>query len=290
MADRIQGSIYGLLIGDALGVARHDEFNATTQSVAQLMARHYADAGGMTLCTMSSIIDCDKIDLEDMINLFNEWYIAGYMVSDESSIKGRVAISQALRRFNNGTPPDRCGCKVDLSDSALMRILPVALWCHNESTEEIVKQAHTVTKFTNLHVKAEVCSALFCLLIQSILLQKKQKIAGLLEKHYTEKNMNDHTKALNDLLSVKGEEGTEVQNSFWKAWTAYAENQDDFEQVMKNALEHEDSSTVGIAGAFAGANLGLNDIPQRWLNQLALPNNSTNVIEKFVKAATDRQV
>ena len=58
---------------------------------------------------------------------------------------------------------------------------------------------------------------------------------------------------------------------------------------MKNALTHEGSSTVGIAGAFAGANVGLNDIPQRWLNQLALPNNGKNVIEKFVKTTVARQ-
>ncbi len=282
---RVQGSIYGLLIGDALGVARPNKFNATTQSVAQLMARNYADAGGMTLCTMSSLTDCEKIDLEDMATIFNEWYVAGYMVSDEASMEGRVTVSQALRRFSNGTPPDRCGCKTDLSDSALMRMLPVALWCYNEPVEEIVKQAHAITKFTNLHVEAEAYSALFCLLIRGILLQKKDKATGLLKKHYAEEGMKDHAEALINIQVGAGDTG--IRDSFWNAWTAYAENQDNFENVMKNVLTSK-SSTVGIAGALIGANVGLNDIPQRWINQLALPDDGKNVIEKFVKRIISR--
>lgn len=279
---RIQGSIYGLLVGDALGVARPNRFNFTSQSAEQLMARHYADAGGMTLCTMSSITDCDKIDLEDMANLFNEWYIAGYMVSDESAIEGRIATSQALRKFGIGTPPDRCGCKEDCSDSALMRILPIALWCCNDPIAEIIKQAHVVTQFTNQNTEAEACSALFCLLMRGIILQKKGKATDILQEYYTQLKMTDHVEALKNILH--GLRGVELRESFWNAWNAYAENQSNFEHVMKQVLANDTkSSTSGLAGALAGASVGLNDIPKRWLDQLVLPEEGSNVIDKFVK-------
>jgi len=276
LKSRIQGSIYGLLIGDALGVARSKK----CQSSSLLISRYYSNAGGMTLCTISSLVDCEKIDPEDIANLFVDWYVAGYMVSHESYIQGNPVISQSIRHFNNGMPPDRCGDKTSLSDSALMRILPIAIWCYNKSIEEIVKQAHIITNFTNLNAETEVCSALLCLIVRGILLQKKEKVFDILKQYYEEFNQTEHITALNKVLSNTN---SEVQNSFWHAWGAYADHQDDFDKVMDVILRKPNpSSTVSIAGALAGANVGIEEIPKRWLNQLYLPEGGQGIINKFV--------
>jgi len=106
----------------------------------------------MSLCTISSLIDFEHPNVHDIMDQLQDWYLASCF-SSGTKIDSRISISQAIRFYGNGMPPDKCGSKEIPSDnSALIRMLPIAMWNVNESLETIVNVAHEVTKITNQQI------------------------------------------------------------------------------------------------------------------------------------------
>jgi ADP-ribosylglycohydrolase len=289
---RIEGSIFGCLTGNALG-SRCLNKKLTSITVSQQLARYYSEAGAMSLCTMESLIESELIDTEDIASRFNEWYIGSHLAATEK-VESRINVSQALRIYINGMPPDRCGSKeIPADNSALMRMLPIALWNAHESVGTIVKSAHEVSRFTNQQVEAQVCSALYCLLIRRFLLEHTDKVSDLLTAFYAEEGMKEHAKALSDfqeVCSISESEGESyVFDSLWTASSIFANNRDFEKAVTKAIVLGNDCEVSGyLVGSLAGTALGINEIPQRWLNQLELSDEAKNIIENFVRIIVKR--
>lgn len=290
---RIEGSIFGYLVGNALG-SRCLNKKLTRTAIAQQLARRYSEAGAMSLCTMVSLLDSERLDTEDLAHRFYEWYIGSYMAASEK-IQTRVNVSQALRVYINGMPPDRCGSKeMPADNSALMRLLPLALWNSSEPISTIVQDAHEASKFTNQQTSAHVCSALYCLLIRRFLLEQTDRVTSLLSAFYAERGMTEYTKTLSDFQEMcdisepKGK--SDAFNSFWSASSIFARNNQDFEDAVSQAimLGHDCEVTACLVGSLAGTVLGINEIPQRWLNQLDLSDEAQKVIRNFVRAIRKR--
>jgi len=292
---RIEGAIFGSLIGNALGYRCLNK-KLTRTIISQQLARQYSEAGAMSLCSMVSLLESERLDTEDMANRFHEWYIGGYMAASEK-IQSRINVSQALRVYINGMPPDRCGSKETPADnSALMRMLPLALWNANEPISTIVLEAHEATKFTNQQIEAQVCSALYCLLIRRFLLEQTYRISDVLATFYAEKNMQQYTEALNDFQKTcknsDPQGNSDAFNSFWSVSSVFAKNNKDFENAILQAimLGNDCEVTSYLVGSLSGAALGINDIPQRWLNQLDLSNEAEKVIMNFVQSVKKKKL
>lgn len=290
---RIEGSILGCLAGNALG-ARCLDKKLTWTVIAQQLARQYTEAGAMSLCTMVSLLESERLDMEDLAHCFHEWYVGLYLAASER-IQSRVTVSQALRVYLNGMPPDRCGSKEVVADnSALMRMLPLALWNASEPVSIIVRDAHEATKFTNQQIPAQVCSAMYCLLIRRLLLEQTGKISDLLADFYEEKGMKEHGKALSDFEEIHNLSEpagkASVYDSFWSACSIFGRNRKDFENaVVQGIMLGNDCEVTGyLVGSLAGVDLGINEIPQRWLNQLDLSDEAEKVITNFVQAIRKR--
>ncbi len=290
---RIEGSIFGCLVGNALG-ARCLDKKLTQTVILQQLARQYTEAGAMSLCTMVSLLESERLDTEDLANRFHEWYIGSYLAATEK-IQSRITVSQALRVYINGMPPDRCGSKEEPADnSALMRMLPLALWNASEPIATIVQEAHEATKFTNQQIHAQVCSAMYCLLIRRFLLEQTYKTSDLLDDFYEEKGMKEHGRALSsfeegcNLSDPTGK--SSVYDSFWSACSIFGRNRKDFENaVIQGIMLGSDCEVTGcLVGSLAGVALGINEIPQRWLNQLDLSDEAEKVIMSFVQAIRKR--
>lgn len=290
---RIEGGIFGCLVGNALGSHCLGK-KLTRTTILQQLARQYSEAGAMSLCTMSSLLDSERLDTEDLANRFHEWYIGSYMAANEK-IQSRINVSQALRLYINGMPPDRCGSKETPADnSALMRMLPLALWNAKEPISVVVRDAHEASKFTNQQITAQVCSALFCLIIQRFLRSDSNKMSVLLETFYKKEGMETHSKALSDFRRTcdnsEPEGKSDVFNSLWSVSSVYSKNNKDFENaVIQGIMLGNDCEVIGcLAGSLAGVALGINDIPQRWLNQLNLSDEAEKVVTSFVQTIRKR--
>ncbi|MHA2279764.1 MAG: ADP-ribosylglycohydrolase family protein [Promethearchaeota archaeon] len=306
----IEGGIFGHLVGNALGIrCRNSVFSISktlTRSIfAQQLARAYAKAGAMTLCTMSSITDSERIDPEDILNRFHEWYVGSYLASS-AKIESDQTISQAIRNYGNGMPPDRCGSKNENPDnSALIRMLPVALWNANEPLPVVVQDAHDVTKITNQQIAAQVCSALYCSIIRSFLTGNAENSSDILSAYYNDTHMSEYSEELAKIRDYKNSGktsgGKDLLDSFWSAIKIFSKNIslraalrrstiDNFEEAIEQAilLKNDCPNTACLVGSLMGTVVGINDIPQRWLNQLELSQEAKNVIAKFLKMAIKR--
>ncbi len=266
---RIEGCIYGHLIADALSANTDNTKKISRNTISQWLARYYQDSGAMTLCTMSSLNDCQDIDTEDIVFKFQDWYLGSYLQATQK-VKSSVALSQALRMYSNGMPPDRCGSK-NHDYSAIIRILPIALWDIN-NTNTMIKNARQIAAFTNNHPDDQDCATLYCLAMRALLLQKKEKIVDVLKQH-------DETRTIN--------EQSEYMKPFWDAWNTYANNADDYENAIISIME-QDPDLACLTGALVGANVGINEIPQRWLNQLSLSEEANDVISAFMRTISKK--
>lgn len=248
----------------------------------------------MSLCSMVSLLDSERLDTEDLACRFQEWYIGSYMAANEK-IQSRINVSQSLRSYLNGMPPDRCGSKeVPADNSALMRLLPLALWNASEPVSTIVRDSHEATKFTNQQIDAQVCSALYCLLIRRFLLEQKDRVSNVLSAFYAEEGMKEHAKVLGDFQEVcditEPGGGSDVFDSLWSASLVFSKNTQDFENAVTQAimLGNDCEVTAYLVGSLSGTTLGINEIPQRWLNQLDLSDEAEKVVMNFVQVIRKR--
>jgi len=286
---RIEGAIYGCLVGNALGHRCLDK-KLTQTTIDQQLARYYSEAGAMSLCTMSSLLDSEKLDTEDLAHCFREWYIGSYLAATEQ-VRSRPNVSQALRLYINGMPPDRCGSKENPADnSSLMRMLPLALWNASKPISVIVREAHEISQITNKQISAQVCSAVYCLIIRRFLLEQNDKASDLLNDYYIKEDMSDYAKTLNEFqkscLNSEPQGGSGAFNSLWSASSIFAKNNKDFENAVSQAimLGNDCEVTGYLVGSLAGIALGVNEIPQRWLNQLDLSNEVKKIISRFINS------
>lgn len=285
---RIQGSIIGLIAGDAIG----HEFNkrsykkASKSVLDQLTAQSYTDISSMSLCTMSSINDMGDIDVSDIVYTINEWYVGGFLKS--SFTCDRISVSQAIRKYGNGMPPNRCGSVDTFCDnSAIIRMLPILLFTIKQPIPEMINMSQLITNFTNKQPMAEVCSALYCLIMQNLLLQKKEGAFQLLKDYYETKGQIEHINALKMLKNDNKNDhhgSSNITDTFWSSWKAYSNNEESFEETIRSSLEFENdvSATAAIAGSLSGAFLGSSAIPRKWIKQLNLSDEAKTIIKKFV--------
>ncbi len=289
---KIEGGIYGLLLGNAMGTVKR---SIPGQRIS------YADAGAMSLCTMASLIDMEQVDADDIMHRFHEWYIGDYLAS-ESHTEPRIAVSQAIRQFGNGMPPDKCGSRDRefCDNSALMRMLPIAIW-HAGDGIELIEQAHAATLYTNTQIEAQVCSALYCMAIQSLMLNTSRQgrpIPNKLNDCYEELELGEHLAELDNVRKqyAQGKGTSQVSDSFWTCWDCFSKVQNGttplYEEATNNALKiGKDKEVIcGITGSLSGTLNGINSIPENQLRTLKLPKEAERIIESFIQAALIRFV
>jgi ADP-ribosyl-[dinitrogen reductase] hydrolase len=285
----LKGSIVGCLTGDALAYPYRfsDKIPSTIRmKESDLAAGSYTYGGAMMLCTIASLNECNEIDTEDIMTKLHEFYVSGFMASGTESGELGLTTMQSIKNHANGMPHDKCGLK-DVTDCGnLPRMLPLGLFCSEDN--ELIEMSHKVCKITHGHIRNQICSVIYCMLIRNILLQRAQKVFNTLKEYYAQHAMEEYAQELNYIREWNNNNtitgGNDVVNSFWSAWRIYATNQEDYQHTVCCAIKlgNNTNTTASLAGSLAGLRNGLNDIPQRWLNDLSLSTEVMDEISIFV--------
>lgn len=190
------GGLYGLLIGDAMGVPYEfhppsslppleqidlhppEGFDRAHRSVA---AGTWSDDGAQALCLLASLRYCGKLDLNDLARRMIDWQNIGYLAVDHDVFDIGVQTDKMLKlrqqQLAQGIDLNElCRLDIDRSDhdpysngnGSLMRVLPLVLW-HNGTLEALVLQAHQQSWLTHPHPRSQVCCALYCLWAKAII-------------------------------------------------------------------------------------------------------------------------
>src|SRR4051812_10969833 len=122
--DRLAGGLFGLLVGDALGVPYEfsppekipgahliemvppNDFRRAHRGVP---AGTWSDDGAQALCLLASLLDQGRLDVADFSRRLVAWYEDGYMAVDGRVFDVGVQTSGALRALMGGAAPLEAG-------------------------------------------------------------------------------------------------------------------------------------------------------------------------------------
>lgn len=280
--ERVSGGIYGLLIGDALGVPY--EFHAAHQippadqiemepppgfnrAHAGTPPATWSDDGAQALILLESLLERGQLHLDDFARRLIDWYKHGHMAVDGRVFDVGIQTAYALERLQSGVEPDRAGRSDERSNGngSLMRVLPLALW-HKGSDLELARDAALQSMVTHGHPRARVCCSLYCLWARYTLLgspEAWQEAVSSLEKLCD----SEQRRELDLVIAGVTPTGTGyVLDSLHSARWALRERS--YEAVVKAAISlgNDTDTTACIAGGVAGIRYG--NIPERWIQSL----------------------
>ncbi len=287
---RIQGGLFGLLIGDALGVPY--EFQDADQlpplaeiemtppvgfrrSHAGTPPGTWSDDGAQALCLLTSLLDCGKLDPDDLGQRFVSWYQSGYMAIDQRVFDVGIHTSRVVQAIAQGMPALAAGAlgQDARGNGSLMRSLPLVLW-HRGTDAELVADAHLQSRVTHGDAYCQVCCALYCLWARQLLENAKtpwiaatQSLRSIYQTNPSFLDILDWAVRPDDVAEGTG--SGYVIDALRSARMVMG-GKSSYEQVMKRAIALGDDTdtTACIAGGVAGIRDGVGAIPSRWLDQL----------------------
>ena len=289
-ANQIAGGLWGLLIGDAVGVpyeGRHqgdlplrDDLemippDGFRKSYPTVPSGTWSDDGAQALALLASLLDCGRMDADDFGERLVDWLCDGYMAVNNRVFDCGTQTGVAIDAMIAGVPAASAGPALEATNGngSLMRVLPLALW-HRGSDEDLVRDAHLQSQVTHGHLRSQVCCALHCLWARRIL----------------EADAKPWNSAVTRLRGIYGESSPAwaeiathirpdeppvgrgsgyVVDCFQSARMALESNAR-YEDVIKAsvAIGHDTDTTACVAGGIAGLREGVAGIPDRWMRGL----------------------
>jgi ADP-ribosylglycohydrolase len=310
--DTVKNAMFGLVVGDALGVPvefqsreelEHDPVTGMrANGTHQQPAGTWSDDSSMALCLMESLTN--GLDYMDMMVRFLRWADEGYMTAWGNVFDMGIATRKALTRFARGTPPLECGGAgtYDNGNGSLMRILPMALYLHRtmgpdfSQMPEAYQIIHNASSLTHAHPISMMACGLCCAAVNELLCGKTgvwDGIKAAKEFYAGQPEFASHLDTFQriepDILPALPK--SEVKSGGYVVHTLEAalwclERHDSFHACLLEAVNlGEDTDTVGaVAGGLAGLRYG--GIPEDWLSVLARREEIEALCGAFVESLT----
>lgn len=269
MKDRLKAAMYGVAIGDALGVPVEFKQRGTFQICDMVgYGTHnqpkgtWSDDTSLTIATCDSIRECQGIHILDMQEKFRRWLHNGEYTVDgkvfDCGITTRIAIEQGFGEegeMSNG-------------NGSLMRILPLAF---ADVRIEDVEEVSAITHGHQISEAACVC----CVNIARNLL-KGYSLEELLDLVHLGKPF-DRIPIIKTLKEDEIRSTGYVVDTLEAALWALSTTDNFRDAVLKAVNLGNDTDTVGaVTGGLAGIMYGMEGIPKEWIETL----RGKEIIEK----------
>ncbi|NHZ42779.1 ADP-ribosylglycohydrolase family protein [Massilia aquatica] len=306
--ERLAGGLVGLLVGDALGVpyefrkacdippAGLIDFVPPPQfdrAHASVPPGTWSDDGAHALCLLASLLECGRLDLDDLGARLLAWYEHGYMAVDSMVFDVGLTCGAAMRAMRAGAAAAEAGPagQYDNGNGSLMRALPLALW-HRGSDQSLVHDAHRQSLPTHGHLRSQVCCALYCLWARRVLAASGDawgEAVNSLRAIYA--SMPDALEELEWSLrpddAPVGKGSGYVVDALRSA--RMVQEAGTYDEVVRAAigLGNDTDTTACIAGGIAGLRFGIEGIPERWRTQLRGSALYQPLLDKLLAATVD---
>jgi ADP-ribosyl-[dinitrogen reductase] hydrolase len=289
LRERLLGGLYGLLVGDALGVPyefhgpdelpAHHELELTPpagfrRAHAGVPPGTWSDDGAQALVLLDSLLRLGRLDLDDFGRGLLAWYERGFMAVDSVVFDVGIQTGQALRALRDGAAAREAGPGHERANGngALMRVLPLALW-HQGSDEALVQDAHEQGLVTHGHLRSQVCCALYCLWARATLEEAPDPWASAVARLRAiygpgSAPLEELERAVRPDAPPAGGGSGYVVDTLHSARLALAAGE--YQPAVKAAiaLGNDTDTTACVAGGIAGLRDGLGAIPARWRDGL----------------------
>lgn len=317
MKNSIKSGIFGVCIGDALGVPvefrSRDELRRSPVTKMRAMGTHrqpagtWSDDSSLALCLVDSL--CVGYDLEDMALKFLQWYNEEIWTAHGSVFDIGIATSQAIRRISKGTPPTLCGgtSEFDNGNGSLMRILPLLFYIKDLPIEERFDKVKEVSSITHGHIRSVLACFIYLEFALEILTGKGKREAYRIMQETvrdflghnpicSQEEMNKFHRILElkvgeyDLAPLYTLQEEEIGSSGYvlasleaSLW-CFLNTESYSEAVLKAVNLGDDTDTTGaITGGIAGIYYGFENIPEEWVSDLVRKDDIENLCLKLEK-------
>ena len=259
----IKDCVYGLAIGDALGVPfefrPRDSFNATTMTSGGVWNQPigtWSDDTSMTIATCDALRENNKkIDLKAILRNFVIWKDYDAYTAHNNTFDVGNTTAQALDRrkgfddlYSNG-------------NGSLMRISPLIFV---DCTDEEISN---VSAITHAHAYSIEACVLYVKIGKELLKGKSlETILDELECSATFSRLKNLKKIDRDSIQSGGYVVHTLEASLWCIL-----NTATYSNAVLTAVNLGDDTdtTAAVTGALAGLIYGYEDIPKEWIDKLA---------------------
>lgn len=309
MDNKIKSGLFGLAIGDALGVpvefkTRDYLRNNPVQDMLGFMCWNqppgtFSDDSSLTFCTAESL--CKGYDIEAMATTFIKWMQEGFWGAHHKVFDIGGTTRYSLARVVKGESARFSGnfFEEDNGNGSLMRILPLVFYLHKETDIEIIyKKVKEVSSITHAHFRSGFACFIYVVYCLEILdgkdktesYKEMQKIIAVFLK---DKKLNPieiqlFDRVLKDNIAEYAE--NEIHSSGYVLHSLEASlwcflNSNSYEETVLKAVNlGGDTDTTGaISGGLAGIYYGIENIPKKWTEVLVRKNDIESLAEKLNK-------
>ena len=296
-----KSGIYGLVVGDAMGVpveftyGEDRKIDPVTDMIGYGTYNQpegtWSDDSSMALATLVSIRDKGEIDYKDIMERFHDWCMYGAYTPFDEVFDIGIATSRAIMKYSNGAKPLESGGKTewDNGNGSLMRILPVCLYIVEQqkykklSDGEAIDIIHNCSALTHAHLRSKIACGIYYFLVKAVLNKDGELIERLQQgvdnafKYYgesTESELDNYNRLIS-LSEFKDTPENQIKSTGYVVYTLEAAiwclvNSSSYEEVILKAVNlGDDTDTVAaITGGLAGLYYGYDNIPHKWRSKL----------------------
>ena len=303
----IKAGIFGLVVGDALGVPvefkkrEQLKINPVKEMLGYMSWNQppgtWSDDSSLTLCLVEQL--SKKYDIEQLGKLFVKWYKFGHWSAHGKLFDIGGTTRHSLNRIVKGDSAYFSGdfFEEDNGNGSLMRILPLAFFLEKEEDlDYIYTKVKEVSSITHAHFRS-VFACFIYIVFALELLKKKDKIEAYQnmkikaknflktkefnpnEIKYFERILNSN---INDIPENEIDSSGYVLHSLEASLWCFLTTETYSDAVLKAVNLGGDTDTTGaITGGIAGIYYGFESIPEDWIDVLARKQDIEDVCEKL---------
>lgn len=315
MENRVKAGIFGVCIGDALGVPvefqSRDQLKRSPITTMRAFGTHHQPAGtwsddsSLMLCLADSL--CKEYDLKDIALKFLQWYNAEVWTPHGRVFDIGIATSQAIHRISKGTSPTLCGgtSEFDNGNGSLMRILPLLFYIKDLPIQQRFDKVKDVSSITHGHIRSALACFIYLELALEILNGKdkweayrsmQESVRNFLDDNpiCSQNEMDKFHRILElkvgeyDIAPLHTLQEEEISSSGYVLHSLEASlwcflNSESYsEAVLKAVNLGEDTDTTGvITGGIAGIYYGFENIPDEWIAEMVRKEDIENLCIKL---------
>lgn len=305
--DCISGSIWGLIVGDALGVpaefkSREHLREKPVTDMTGYGTHHqpkgtWSDDSSMMLCTLDSL-GKGEIDYDDIMSKFVKWLFDGEYTPYGEVFDCGVTTYAAISRYKNGAAPTECGGRGerDNGNGSLMRILPAALYQLEHGDTDNADIVCKASALTHAHPVSMAGCCLYTQMLAAVIRFKcgETEYGSMIDalSAAVVRNDRDGTERYSRLIDMRAfaalpedgiKSGGYVVSTLEAAFWCFLNTDSYADCVLKAVnLGGDTDTTAAVAGSVAGAYYGMDGIPAEWLECIARREWIAELIDRFI--------
>ncbi len=312
---KVKSSLFGVAVGDALGIPVEFQSRQTISKnpitdmigygTYNLPAGTWSDDSSLTFCLAEALTE--EFSLNTIGQNFVKWYYENYWTPYGNVFDIGIATQQAISRLATGEKPELAGSfdESDNGNGSLMRILPLLFYLLDKPINERYDITKKVSSITHGHIRS-VIACFYYLEFARQIFEGKDKfeiyrnLQTEVANHLTLLSIDAREIALFDRLlksDIYNLDEDQIQSSGYVLHTLEASiwclltTNNYKEAVLKAVNLGNDTDTTGaVTGGLAGLLYGLENIPEKWLQQIARKDDIENLAERLAEKRNGKPI